>query len=688
MDRNRESGCGKSSPSWRQLRNILPIHRSIWKQISLAALGAFFLILIGGCGGSSASTTDPVTIAISPSTVTLPVSTSQQFSAPISNSTNTTITWQVNGATGGSATFGTISTSGLYTAPSSVPSTAITVTAISQADTTKTATASVTVTNATKIVVSPAQMTIAAGGQQTFSATLGNAAVDAAWSVSCQNATAGSCGTVSSTGVYTAPLAPPPGQSITIFASSKSNNAVAGNGTITVTFGSGTLFGQYSFAMRGLQAGQPFSAVGSISFDGTGGITGGIEDIHGKATPITISGGTYVSGVDGRVTATVHTSSGDEGWQISLVNHSRALITRADSVIANGQLDAQNNQQFGHGLSGNFTLHLAGKTASSTIPVTAMLGGLIVDTGGNVTSGTVDVNDSGSTSAKLSVTGTSTTSSSDRGRGTLSLLSSFGSQTFAYYVLDSATAKLIEIDGAHDLSGTLEFRPSTVAAGNFSGLYAFVFSGANSQGAVGQGGTFVTDANGVVTNGTFDVSTDSAFSLGFLFSGSFVVSDAAIGRTIATFNVGGSTLQYVVYPPGLNNQLEFLEIDSQNATSGVAMRQSSTISGTTIPSVTGQFALAAGETSAAVKQTISGIIIPAAITTGTLDVNANGNITLGTNIQNSRFTVSSLSGRGSLQLQAGGYQAGYTTYVVDDNNLLMLQTDGKGALSGLMQRQY
>ncbi|MCU1307003.1 MAG: hypothetical protein JWN45_1698, partial [Acidobacteriaceae bacterium] len=460
-----------------------------------------------------------------------------------------------------------------------------------------------------------------------------------------------------------------------------------GNGNIIVTFGSGTLFGQYSFAMRGLDAGQPFSAVGSITFDGTGGITGGIEDVHGKVTPITISGGTYVSGADGRVTATVHTSNGDEGWQISLVNHARALITRADSVIANGQLDAQNNQQFGHGLSGNLTLHLAGKTAS-TIPVSAMLGGLILDGGGNVTSGTLDVNDSGSLSTKLSVTGTSTATSSDHGRGTLTLLSSFGSQTFAYYVLDSATAKLIETDGAHDLSGTLEFRTSAVTAGNFSGLYAFVFSGANSQGAVGQGGTFVTDANGVVTNGTFDLSSDSAFSLGFLFAGSFVVSDPAIGRTVATFNVGGSTLQYVVYPPSLNNEIAFLEIDNQNVTSGVAMRQSSAISGTSIPTISGQFALGAGETSAAVRQTISGINVPAAITTGTLDVNNNGNITLGTSIQNSPFTVTSLFGRGSLHLQAGSYQAGYTTYIVDNNNLLMMQTDGKGVLSGLMQRQY
>jgi len=50
--------------------------------------------------------------------------------------------------------------------------------------------------------------------------------------------------------------------------------------------------------------------------------------------------------------------------------------------------------------------------------------------------------------------------------------------------------------------------------------------------------------------------------------------------------------------------------------------------------------------------------------------------------------VTSLSGRGTLQLQAGAYKASYTTYIVDNNTLLMMQTDGKGVLSGTMQRQY
>ncbi|MCU1284125.1 MAG: hypothetical protein JWO13_475 [Acidobacteriales bacterium] len=687
MDRNRENGCGKSSPS-QQLRTRTSLQKRNWKPISLASIVVCFLIVCTGCGGSSASSsTDPVTIVISPTTVTLPVSTSQQFSVSIGNSTNTNVTWQVNGTTGGSATFGTISTGGLYTAPSSVPATAITVTAIAQADTTKTATTTVTVSNSTKIVVSPAQSTIAAGGQQTFSATLGGQVVSATWSLSCQNATAGACGTVSQSGIYTAPLSPPPGQSVSVVASSTNNTANAGNANVVVTFGSGTLFGQYSFGLAGLDAGQPFSSAGSITFDGKGGITGGIEDVHGKGAPITITGGTYVSGADGRATATVHTSSGDEGWEIVFVNHARALVTRVDSVIARGELDAQDSLQFGKSLNGALSFQLAGSTGSA-IPVSAMLGGLTLDAQGNITSGALDSNNGGTLSTNVPVSGNSSISSSDNGRGTLTLTSSLGTQQFAYYVVSSASAKLLEIDGLRNLSGTLGWRTSTTTAANYSGAYAFIFSGANSQGAVGQGGTFSADANGNVTSGTFDLSTDTTFGLGFLFAGSFVVSDPAIGRTIATFNVGGSTLQYVVYPPNLNNEIAFLEIDNQNVTSGTAFRQSSISSNGSAPSISGQFAFGAGETSAVVREAISGIISPAAAATGTLDLNNNGNITLGTSLQSSQFSVTSLSGRGSLLLQAGSYKASYTTYILDNNNVLMLQTDGKGVLSGTMRRQY
>jgi len=73
----------------------------------------------------------------------------QHVTATVQNTANTAVTWQVNAVSGGNATVGTISSSGLYTAPAVVPSPAtVTVTAVSQADATKSASAQVTITAA------------------------------------------------------------------------------------------------------------------------------------------------------------------------------------------------------------------------------------------------------------------------------------------------------------------------------------------------------------------------------------------------------------------------------------------------------------------------------------------------------------------------------------------------------------
>lgn len=86
-----------------------------------------------------------VTIAVSPTSATVRLKRSQQFVATVQGSTNTAVLWKVNGILGGNATVGTVSTSGLYRAPGSLPSPAtVTVSATASADSTKTATAGVT----------------------------------------------------------------------------------------------------------------------------------------------------------------------------------------------------------------------------------------------------------------------------------------------------------------------------------------------------------------------------------------------------------------------------------------------------------------------------------------------------------------------------------------------------------------
>ena len=112
-----------------------------------------------GCGGGSAAPTAPappppdpssaVAVSIAPASADLPVEGTQQFTATVSGASNTAVTWKVNGTAGGSTASGTITTSGLYTAPASVPPNAtVQVSAVSQADTSKSATSSLTITHA------------------------------------------------------------------------------------------------------------------------------------------------------------------------------------------------------------------------------------------------------------------------------------------------------------------------------------------------------------------------------------------------------------------------------------------------------------------------------------------------------------------------------------------------------------
>ena len=90
-----------------------------------------------------------VNVTVSPTSASVTTKATQQFAAMVTGSSNTAVTWQVNNVTGGNGTTGTVSTAGLYTAPATIPSpAAVTVKAIAQADTTKSAVATATVVSA------------------------------------------------------------------------------------------------------------------------------------------------------------------------------------------------------------------------------------------------------------------------------------------------------------------------------------------------------------------------------------------------------------------------------------------------------------------------------------------------------------------------------------------------------------
>jgi hypothetical protein len=176
---------------------------------------------------SSASST--VSVAVSPATVSLSQGGTQQFSATVTGATDTSVTWSLAPAVG------SVSASGLYTAPASLTAAQnVTVTATSNANpaTSASATVSLTppvVTNPVAISVSPSSASLAQGSTQQFSAAVTNTTNTAVnWSIS------PAVGSISSSGLYSAPATVTSTQSLTVTATSAADSTQSASATITL----------------------------------------------------------------------------------------------------------------------------------------------------------------------------------------------------------------------------------------------------------------------------------------------------------------------------------------------------------------------------------------------------------------------------------------------------------------------
>src|SRR2546423_1844966 len=207
--------------------------------LGLAGVAITILQTFGCAGASTTRTPMAVRVTISPVSATVGAGGTQQFTATVEITSNTAVTWQVSGVSGGNATVGTISSSGLYTAPAVVPNPAtVTVTAVSQADPTKSASAQVTITPTAvvRVTISPVSATVGAGGTQQFTATVQNTSNTAVtWQVSGVSGGNATVGTISSSGLYTAPAVVPNPATVTVTAVSQADPTKSASAQVTIT---------------------------------------------------------------------------------------------------------------------------------------------------------------------------------------------------------------------------------------------------------------------------------------------------------------------------------------------------------------------------------------------------------------------------------------------------------------------
>ncbi len=690
----------------RRVPHRLPRRANSAAFVAFCAAG---LIWIAGCGsGSSSSSSTPppptpssVGLTIYPATASVPVGGQVDFTGYVPSQPNSTISWAVSGSSAGS-----ITSSGVYTAPSSVPNPAqISVTATSSAFT---ATAVVTITAAQGVTVSPAAASIPAGSRITFTAAVnGSAATGVTWEV---NGTAGGDsvhGTIDTSGNYTAPLSPPPGGSTVI---SAVVGGTSGNATATIVFSNATLDGNYAFSYAGDDGSGFLGIIGQFTANGLGTISGTEDAVDGSSAPAIGQqlSGTYSIGPDGRGTVDLTSSTG-EVWQIAIASNQHALLINLNQgATGSGTIDQQTATSVL--ATGPYVFQLSGLdqnglTVGAAGAFTSFGNGLLA-THGNV----MDVDDAGTaTTDDTSLSGSFSTTGISFQSSSFTTLTG-GTASFAYFPVSNNHLHLLEVDGKAFMTGDV-YAGATTPPGGYnatllpSGNYAFTMGGA-TQSPYAAGGVFIssggtsgTSTTGSITGGVFDNNNGGVhFQSDATLTASSYTVDQNTGRVTGSFTTKAGTFDWVgyvtapVYPSQPDStELLLLESDSNATANGTAYLQTSKSqpSGTFALNLSGQAnGKAPGEQDILAQLGISGTAL-----SGTMDINdfATSSIITGLNIQTSKSTIASPdgNGRGTMTIVAAdGASFPLAYYVVNSGQVLFIETDNQRVMLGAMLKQF
>ena len=235
-----------------------PLFSRCWFLFGLSLVAAMFS---NSCGGLVSSTPPPpVIVTVSPASAQPFAGTTVQFTASVQNAGSSAVTWQVNTIPGGNAMVGTISGSGLFTAPVLVPNPpTVTVTAVLQTDPTKSASSSVTIQSQGSIQgplsLSPKLSSLTTSQSLQLQVTTAGVSNDQVnWEVN--------GGTITATGLYSPPST---AGSYQIIATLKMNANAIGFARIDVTDFPGTFTWRNDNSRTGQNAKELVLAPGTVS---------------------------------------------------------------------------------------------------------------------------------------------------------------------------------------------------------------------------------------------------------------------------------------------------------------------------------------------------------------------------------------------------------------------------------------
>ncbi|MGH9716324.1 MAG: beta strand repeat-containing protein [Candidatus Acidiferrales bacterium] len=572
-------------------------------------------------------------VTVSPVATPVSAGTTQVFTATVAGSP-VTPTWEVNGAAGGNATVGAITTNGrgqgVYVAPLTPPS----------------------------------------GGTVTITAVSGGNSGTAAATIVFSNA--------SLSGTY----------AFSYSGGDSSGNPIAVAGSFTTNPSIGAISGIEDYNSDGsttVALALPVSGQYQVNPDGSGSaILNNAATIDGTETwqftlGAGISGGASHHALLVRFDSTA-TGSGSIDQQNTAELNSLSSVS-GNYVFSLSGLDASGGPlQF----TGMFNADGAGN-----IPLNSAEED--INDAGNTTLNAPDLSLHGTYSLDAG------NPSSGRGYLTLSTTNSVYPSCdcqFAFYMVDSTHLKLVQIgrNNTELLSGDAYAAPNTLrgsyALASLNGNYAFTLGGVDSNlNAYAQGGVFSANGAGGITGGVVDTNNSGSTRLNQSVSTSTYSVDASLGRIALPLTYGNTTANYGAYI-GSNGLIELISLESNFLDSGSGYLQTSTAApqGAFALNLTGIVNSSGGS-----EEDVAGqIVIPGgSAPTGNLAVNNSGNAVAGVPLGSaSSVGTPATNGRGTASVASHLDTYPLVYYTIDGNTVLVLESDGSRTMTGVLSRQF
>ncbi len=428
----------------------------------------------------------------------------------------------------------------------------------------------------------------------------------------------------------------------------------------------------------------PGGSVGT-AYSATMQASGGVTPYTWSISSGSLPAGLTLNAMTGVISGTP-TTSATSNFDIQVTDSESPSIAVATAFsIAISSASCPNNST----LSGHYAVLLNGWSAATT--ATAAIGSFTADGGGNISGGSVDLNDQVQGPLNGTFTGTYCVASNDIATINLTYGGGLsGSNTFAATLNSSGSnGNIIFYDGSIlKASGLLRKQDTTAfATSKITGNYAFGFVGAAESAArFAMAGAFSADGSGNFS-GQFDSDTYlTGATNATLSSSNFTVASSgqSAGRGTATVTfTGQSNLKFVFYVVSASEMLAMEDdLSGGSLVAGQVLKQSGSFTNTSLNGV-----------GVSEVETFSFGTTPSAAA-GLVTTNGAGTIGWSTD-QNQAGTVSSqsLSGTyatsadGRVTVALGGQSNPPVFYLIAPNQAFVVGTYSLGVDFGLIEPQ-